>query len=218
MISFINVQKRYPLPGGSYKVVIEKLNMTFPKRNIGLIGANGAGKSTLLRMISGAELPDIGHIRRHVGVSFPLGFAGSFNGSLSGIENTRFVARIYGKDTEEVIEFVEEFAELGQHFYAPVRTYSSGMRARLSFGVSLAIDFQCYLVDEITAVGDQRFKVKSKEAFQKKLETANMVMVSHSPATLKDYCDMGIVLRDGKLIVFDDLDEAIKDHEAYMAR
>ena len=216
MINFQNVEKRYRLPGGGYKVILNHLNMTFPKRNIGLIGANGAGKSTILRMISGAELPDKGIIRREVEVSFPLGFSGSFNGSLSGIENTRFVARIYGKDTEEVIEYVKEFSELGSHFYAPVKTYSSGMRARLSFGVSLAIDFRCYLVDEITAVGDQRFKAKSKKAFMEILEKSNIIMVSHSNATLKDYCDMGIIVRDGNLNVYDDLSQAIKDHTKYM--
>nr|WP_321460982.1 ABC transporter ATP-binding protein [uncultured Cohaesibacter sp.] len=218
MIKFQNVEKKYKLPGGGYKVILEHLNMTFPKRNIGLIGANGAGKSTLLKMISGAELPDRGRIKREVEVSFPLGFSGSFNGSLTGLENTRFVARIYGKDTEQVIDYVQDFAELGSHFYAPVKTYSSGMRARLSFGVSLAIDFQCYLVDEITAVGDQRFKRKSRRAFQDILERANIIMVSHSDGTLKDYCDMGIIVRDGKLTVFDDLDDAIKDHTDFMKR
>ncbi len=216
MINFINVEKKYATPDGHHKVIVERLNMRFPARNIALIGANGAGKSTLLRLIAGAELPDVGRIRREVNVSFPMGFQGSFNGSLSGLENTRFVARIYGQDTERVVERVQQFAELGSHFHAPVRTYSSGMRARLSFGVSLAIDFQCYLVDEITAVGDQRFREKSKAAFKKKLENANIIMVSHSAATLRDYCDMGIILRDGKVMVFDDLEEAIADHESYM--
>lgn len=216
MINFVNVQKHYKTPGGGRKDIVKSLNMRFPKRNIALLGANGAGKSTMLRMISGAELPDQGKIIREVDVSFPLGFSGSFNGSLSGIENARFVSRIYGKDTEEVIEYVEEFAKLGDHFRAPVASYSSGMRARLSFGVSLAIDFECYLVDEITAVGDQRFKDTSKQAFKDKLQTANIIMVSHSTSTLKDYCDMGIILREGEVLVFDKLDDAIKDHESYM--
>ena len=218
MITFDGVSKKYKLPGGGYKTILENLNFTFPRQNIGLIGENGAGKSTILRMISGAELPDTGHITSQLQVSFPLGFAGSFNGSLTGIENTRFVARIYGKDTENVIEYVEDFAELGKHFYAPVRTYSSGMKARLSFGVSLAIDFECYLVDEIIAVGDSRFKEKSKKAFMKKLETAKIIMVSHSNTTLKDYCDMGIIMRNGKVNIFEDLNEAIRDHEEYMKR
>jgi len=217
MISFINVEKRYPVPGG-HKTIIRKLDTTFPRKNIALLGANGAGKSTLLRLIAGAELPDVGIIKRHVDVSFPMGFQGSFNGSLSGLENTLFVARIYGKDTEAVVEYVKEFAELGSHFGSPVRTYSSGMKGRLAFGVSLAVDFQCYLVDEITAVGDQRFKDKSKKAFQEKLEKANIIMVSHDMGTLKSYCDTGVVIRDGETIYYDDLDEAIKDHQAYMKR
>lgn len=218
MITFDSVTKRYKLPGGGYKAILENFSYKFPKRNIGLLGENGAGKTTVLRMISGAELPDSGHIKRNLKVSFPLGFAGSFNGSLTGIENTRFVARIYGKDTEQIIEYVEEFAELGKHFHAPVKTYSSGMKARLSFGVSLAIDFQCYLVDEITAVGDTRFKAKSKKAFMEKLETAKIIMVSHSNNTLKDYCDMGIIMRNGQVHTFDNLEDAIKDHEEYMKR
>nr|WP_321442491.1 ABC transporter ATP-binding protein [uncultured Cohaesibacter sp.] len=218
MINFINVEKHYKTPGGGRKDIIKTLNMRFPKRNIALMGANGAGKSTMLRLISGAELPDKGKIVREVGVSFPLGFSGSFAGALSGIENARFVARIYGKDTDEVLDYVEEFAQLGDHFRAPVNTYSSGMRARLSFGVSLAIDFDCYLVDEITAVGDERFKNKSKKAFMEKLQRSNIIMVSHSTPTLRDYCDMGIILRDGNAMVFEDLEDAIKDHDAYMKR
>ena len=218
MINFVNVEKSYPLPGGGRKVILSRLDAVLPKRNIAILGANGAGKSTLLRLIAGAELPDVGKIERKVKVSFPLGFQGSFNGSLNGLENTRFVARIYNQDTERVVEYVKEFAELGGHFLAPVRTYSSGMRARLAFGVSLAIDFQCYLVDEITAVGDQRFKDRSKKAFVSKLEKANIIMVSHSMPTLREYCDTAIILRDGATLFFEDLEEAIKNHNAYMAR
>ena len=218
MIDFINVAKKYRVPGGGHKVILSNLNTAFPKRNIAVLGANGAGKTTLLKLIAGAELPDAGNIKRNVKVSFPLGFQGSFNGSLSGIENTRFVARIYGQDTERVVDFVTEFAELGGHFRAPVRTYSSGMRARLAFGVSLAIDFECYLVDEITAVGDQRFKERSKQAFMRKLANANIIMVSHGMGTLREYCDMGVVLRDGEVRFYDDLNDAIEDHMAFMSR
>jgi capsular polysaccharide transport system ATP-binding protein len=217
MISFSNVEKKYRVPGG-FKHIIKRLNTTLPKRNIALLGANGAGKSTFIKLIAGAELPDIGHVKRNVNVSFPLGFQGSFNGSLSGLENTRFIARIYGQDTEYVVDYVREFAELGPHFRSPVKTYSSGMKARLAFGVSLAIDFDCYLVDEITEVGDQRFKIKSKKAFSEKLKRANIIMVSHAMGTLRSYCDMGIILRDGDVIFFDDLEEAIKAHNAYMTR
>jgi capsular polysaccharide transport system ATP-binding protein len=217
LIEFVNIAKKFRVPGG-FKPVINLLNYRFPRRNIAVLGGNGAGKSTLLRLISGTELPDRGHIMRYANVSFPLGFQGSFKGSLSGLENTRFIARIYGQDTERVIDFVREFAELDAHFFSPVKTYSSGMRAKLAFGVSLAIDFDCYLVDEITEVGDQRFKRKARKAFDDKLTTANIILVSHAIATLKSYCDMGVIVRDGDIKVFDDIDEAISDHEAYMSR
>jgi capsular polysaccharide transport system ATP-binding protein len=213
MIDFIGVRKQYPV-GDGYKTILRDLSMRLPKRNIAILGENGAGKSTLLRLIAGSERPDDGDIHRHVKVSFPLGFAGSFNGSLTGNENARFVARIYGQDTDSVLEFVREFSQLGEHLSMPVRTYSSGMRARLAFGVSLAIDFECYLVDEITAVGDSRFQKRSKAAFKEKLDRANMIMVSHSNNTLRDYCDIGAVLHEGRLTLYDDLKDAISQHEA----
>ncbi len=212
MIEFIEVEKRYRTRQ-QHKVILRSGTFELPWRNIALIGENGAGKSTLLRLISGAEQPDAGDIRRRVKVSFPLGFAGSFNGSLSGAENAKFVARIYGQDTDALIEYVQSFADLGEHFYMPVKTYSSGMRARLAFGVSLAIDFECYLVDEITAVGDERFKRRSREAFKAKLANSRMIMVSHSSSTLRDYCDMGALLHQGELQIFDDINEAIRVHE-----
>lgn len=213
MIDFYGVRKQYPV-GDGYKTILRDLSVRFPKRNIAILGENGAGKSTLLRLIAGSERPDDGDILRHVKVSFPLGFAGSFNGSLTGNENARFVARIYGQDTDYVLEFVREFSQLGEHLSMPVRTYSSGMRARLAFGVSLAIDFECYLVDEITAVGDSRFQKRSRAAFKEKLERANIIMVSHSNSTLRDYCDTGAVLHEGRLTIFDDLKDAISQHEA----
>lgn len=213
MIEFIDVRKRYPVRDG-YKTILRGLSASLPKRNIAILGENGAGKSTLLRLIAGSERPDAGEIKRDVKISFPLGFAGSFNGSLSGYENATFVARIYGQETDRVLEFVREFSQLGEHLNMPVRTFSSGMRARLAFGVSLAVDFECYLVDEITAVGDSRFQRRSKAAFKGKLERANIIMVSHSDSTLRDYCDMGAVLHDGRLTLYDDLMDAINQHKA----
>lgn len=213
MIEFIGVRKQYPTRDG-YKMILRDLSIRFPKRNIAILGENGAGKSTLLRLIAGSERPDDGDILRHVKVSFPLGFAGSFNGSLTGNENARFVARIYGQDTDYMLDYVREFSQLGEHLSMPVRTYSSGMRARLAFGVSLAIDFDCYLVDEITAVGDSRFQKRSKAAFKTKLQHSNIIMVSHSNSTLRDYCDIGAVLHEGRLTIYDDLREAIGQHEA----
>lgn len=217
MIDFVSVRKQYPVRDG-FKTILRDLSVRLPKRNIAILGENGAGKSTLLRLIAGSERPDDGDIRRHVKVSFPLGFAGSFNGSLTGNENARFVARIYGQDTDRVMEFVREFSQLGEHLSMPVRTYSSGMRARLAFGVSLAIDFQCYLVDEITAVGDSRFQKRSRAAFKEKLERANIIMVSHSNNTLRDYCDIGAVLHEGRLTVYDNLNDAISQHESNQSK
>jgi len=215
MIKFNKINKQYAV-GNSQKVIVEDLTLDLPKRNIAILGENGAGKSTMLRLISGTELPDSGKIDRNVKISFPLGFAGSFNASLSGAENSLFVSRIYGQDTEAIIEYVKEFSELGDHLYMPVKSYSSGMRARLAFGISLAMDFECYLIDEITAVGDQKFRIKSRQAFQKKLKNANLIMVSHSNQTLKEYCDMGLVIRNGQAKLYDNLEDAIEDHEDYM--
>jgi capsular polysaccharide transport system ATP-binding protein len=217
MIRFEQVVKTYRVPRGQ-QVVFRGLSMELPKANIAILGANGAGKSTLLRLIAGTELPDAGHIHREGKVSWPLGFSGSFNGSLSGAENVRFVARIYGKDTEHVLDFVEEFAELGAFFHAPVSSYSAGMRARLAFGVSMAISFDWYLVDEIIAVGDERFRQKCQRMFKERLRLSTIVMVSHATSTLRDYCEMGGIIRDGDLVLYDNLKDAITDHERAMRR
>ncbi|MTI16709.1 ABC transporter ATP-binding protein [Rhodobacteraceae bacterium RKSG542] len=214
MIEFKNVRKTYRLKGVE-KVIIENLTMKFPKgKNIGIVGHNGAGKSTLMRLIAGAELPDEGTIKRHVKVSWPLGFAGGFSGNMTGIENIRFVARMYGEDTERMIDFVEDFSELGASMRLPISTYSSGMRARLAFGVSMAIDFKYYLIDEVTAVGDARFKKKCDEVFQSKLEKSNIIMISHSDGTLKKLCNVGCLLHEGKLTMYDDLNEALAQHSS----
>ena len=213
MIDFIDVEKKYRARD-TYKTILQRGSFTLPSGNIALMGENGAGKSTLMRLISGVEKPDLGVIKRNVKVSFPLGFAGSFNGSLTGEENAKFVARIYGQDTDALIEYVRSFADLGEHFFMPVRTYSSGMRARLAFGISLAIDFECYLVDEITAVGDARFKERSKQAFKTKLQTSRIIMISHSMSTLRDYCDTGVVLHKGSVYFHSSLDDAVRHHEA----
>lgn len=215
MITIENVSKRYRMRDG-YKVILEDASVHLPERNIALLGANGTGKSTLLRMISGAEQPNSGQIICDYRVSFPLGFAGSFNGSMSGIENALFTSRIYGQETEQVVEYVKDFSELGEQLYMPVHTYSSGMRARLAFGVSLAIDFELYLVDEITAVGDARFRDRSREAFKSKLGSASIFMVSHNMGSLRDYCDAGVIIESGKMIYYDDLEEAIEHHEHNM--
>lgn len=218
MIEFRNLRKTYRLSGVE-KVIINRLNLTFPgNRNIGILGHNGAGKSTFMRLIAGAELPDEGRVIRRVKVSWPLGFAGGFNGDMTGIENARFVARMYGEDTEQVISFVEDFSELGPSMRLPINTYSSGMRARLAFGVSMAINFGTYLIDEITAVGDARFKKKCDEVFQDKLQHANIIMISHSMASIRKFCENGCVIDAGRLTFYDDVEEAIAVHERNQAQ
>jgi capsular polysaccharide transport system ATP-binding protein len=178
------------------------------------LGRNGAGKSTLLRIIAGTEQPDSGTISRTGVVSWPIGFSGGFSGSLTGEENCRFVARIYGADLDEVVGFSADFAELGDYFYMPVKTYSSGMRARLAFGLSMAIAFDAYLVDEVTAVGDSRFQEKCRKAFEARSGRSSVIIVSHNLSTVRDYCQRCAVIKEGKLLSFDSVDEASAVYEA----
>ncbi|MGB6711556.1 MAG: ABC transporter ATP-binding protein, partial [Methylocella sp.] len=176
----------------------------------GIFGSNGAGKSTLLRLIGGTELPNSGQIFRDVRISWPLGFGGGFHPLMTGRENLKFASRIYGANLRRVIDFVEYFSELGNYLDMPVATYSSGMQARLAFGLSMAIDFDCYLVDEITAVGDARFGLRCRQAFEEKRGRSSMIMVSHDIGTVKAYCDRGLVLCRGKLVAFSRIDDAVE--------
>jgi capsular polysaccharide transport system ATP-binding protein len=213
VIEFQDVSKAYSSSKAT-KVILKNFSGEFPRgRNIGLLGVNGAGKSTLLRLIAGTEHPDRGRIRRRAFISFPVGFA-AFKGNLSGRENCRFVARIYGVDTRSVERFVEEFSEIGRYFDMPIATYSSGMRSRISFGLSMAIDFDCYLVDEALSVGDGIFRARADALFEAKAKQANLIIVSHNPGTVRKYCDMGAVLSNGELLMFDQLDDAIRHYEA----
>ena len=212
MIYLSNIYKTY-YSKGIRKTIFQGLNFEFNMdRNYALLGQNGVGKSTLLRLIAGGEIPDAGNIIRKGKVSWPMGFSGGFNGNMTGIENIRFVARIYGKDLKKVIEYVHDFSELGESISLPIKTYSSGMRARLAFGLSLAIDFDCYLVDEVIAVGDANFKMKSKQAFKAKFDHSFLIMASHSPGIIKEYCDCGILLKHGSLEYHDSIDDLL---EAY---
>jgi capsular polysaccharide transport system ATP-binding protein len=215
MISFEAVTKIYNVKNVR-KLILDEVTFVFENgRNIAIMGHNGAGKSTLMRMLAGIEPATTGQIRRDEKVSWPMGFSAGFNGSMTGIENARFVARIYGQNTERVLEQVQNFAELGASLDLPILTYSSGMKARLAFGLSLAVNFDCYLIDEITAVGDRRFRKKSEAALKGKIRDARVIMISHSEKTIRDYCDSGVLVYGSKLYFYDNLDDLIADYNKF---
>jgi capsular polysaccharide transport system ATP-binding protein len=217
MIRFENLSKVYVIDG-QRKVVADNISLTFPTGAVvALLGRNGAGKSTLLRMIAGTQDPTSGRIVSTGTISWPVGFAGSFHPELTGAQNIRFLARIYGVDTGELVDFVEDFAELGAHYRLPFRTYSAGMKSRLAFGASMGIAFDTYLVDEVTAVGDAAFRVRSTALFNDRMRSAGAVMVSHAMGQVRQTCDVGAVLEDGRLVYYDDLEAAIAHHERNMA-
>lgn len=217
MIELRNVNKAFVL-NGHRKVVADDITVIFPKNKaVGILGRNGAGKSTLLKMLAGTMEPDSGHIISEGGMSWPVGFAGSFHPDLTGLQNTRFIARVYGVDTDELVEFVLEFSELKEHFGLPVRTYSSGMRSRLAFGISMGIKFDTYLVDEITAVGDASFREKSEALFKFRMEESSAIMVSHALGQVQRMCHHVAVLENGKLLYFEDVDEGIVAHQRIMS-
>lgn len=213
MIRLTSVEKSYPTRSGR-KTVLSSLNYDFVRgQNTGVLGSNGAGKSTLMRLLSGAELPNKGRIERMAQVSWPLGFAGGLHGSLTGRENVAFVSRLYGKDYAEVLDFVEDFAEIGRNMSNEVKTYSSGMKARVAFGLSMAINFDYYLIDEVIAVGDATFKRKCRAVLDERLSEATVILVSHSAGLLREFCDVGCVLKDGGLIGFPTVQEAFTYYE-----
>jgi len=217
MIRLENLTKIFALEGRR-KVVADNINVVFPSgRSVALLGRNGAGKSTLLQMIAGTQDPSAGRIVSTGTISWPVGFAGSFHPDLSGVQNTRFIARIYGVDSDQLVGFVEDFAGLGVHFHLPLRTYSSGMRSRLAFGVSMGIGFDTYLVDEVTAVGDSAFRARSSEIFLDRMKRSGAVVVSHAMEQVRELCDAAAVLEDGKLIYYDDVIEGIAHHNRNMA-
>lgn len=209
MIELKNIVKYYPIKGGRRKV-LDNINLVIsPGEKIGILGKNGAGKSTLIRILSGAEEPSSGNIKRTMNISWPLAFSGSFQGSLTGADNVRFVCRVYNTDYKKAMELVESFAELGKYLYEPVKVYSSGMRARLAFAISLAVDFDCYLIDEVISVGDASFHQKCQvELFEKRSHKA-MVIVSHELHNIREHCDKVAVLNNGVLTIFENLEDAI---------
>ncbi|WP_341210894.1 ABC transporter ATP-binding protein [Sphingomonas paucimobilis] len=216
MIVLENLNKSFRTKTGR-KVVARNINAMFPTgKSVALLGRNGAGKSTLMDMIGGTVRPDSGRVVTTGTVSWPVGFAGSFHRDMSGAQNTRFIARVYGVDSDELLDFVADFAELGPHFDLPVRHYSSGMRSRLAFGVSIGIPFDTYLVDEVTAVGDANFKRKSRIIFQHRMERAGSVVVTHAMGQVRQMCQAGAVLENGNLTYYEDVEEAIDAHHRNM--
>jgi capsular polysaccharide transport system ATP-binding protein len=208
MIKLANVTKQYRVRNGVHTVFRDVNLEIAPGEKIGILGRNGAGKSTMIRLLSGAELPTRGRVLRHMSVSWPLAFGGAFQGSLTGVDNVRFICRVYGADASTVIPAVEDFAELGHYLREPVKTYSSGMRARLAFAISLAIEFDCFLIDEVISVGDARFHEKCQaELFEKRKDRA-MVIVSHEAHNIREHCDRACVLHAGTLYPFPDVDTA----------
>src|SRR5271157_5398942 len=209
MITLDRVSKVYRTRTGR-KTVLDNVSATFEGgHNFGILGVNGAGKSTLIRLLAGSEMPDRGVVRRYARVSFPLGFGGTFHGTLSGRENVAFIARIYGAALSSAIAYVEAFSELGEYFHMPVNTYSAGMRARLAFAACLAIDFDVYLIDEVTEIGDQRFRRKCAEAFRERMLRSDIILVTHNTHTLRQYCDKGAILANGELAFYDDIASAL---------
>lgn len=217
MIHIEHVTKRYATRHGDV-TVLDDVNLTIrPGEKIGILGRNGAGKSTIIRLISGAERPSAGLIRREMSVSWPLAFGGAFQGTLTGLDNLRFICRVYGKSTEDKIAYVQEFSELGRYLREPVKTYSAGMRARLAFAISMVVEFDCFLIDEIVAVGDSRFQDKCRvELFEKRKDRA-MIIVSHDPGYVRAHCDHAAVLVKGKLTPFANVDDAFAFYQSHAA-
>ncbi|WP_084208345.1 ABC transporter ATP-binding protein [Cobetia marina] len=226
MIEINGLYKRYR-NHHSNPWILKNVNIVIPAGvSVGLIGANGAGKSTLLRLIAGMDTPDRGEVVRHSRVSWPVGLSGGMQGSLTGRQNVKFVARAQGRndDVERIVSFVKDFAEIGEAFDKPVKTYSSGMRSRLSFGLSFAFDFDIYISDEATSVGDRVFKAKAQDLFSKNVKKSSIIMVSHSEGILRENCKSGIYIKESNALWFDDIDDALlayhldsesKSQEAY---
>jgi len=216
MIELRNVTKFYKTSKGK-KYILNNVSQIIPTHtNVGILGRNGAGKSTLLRMLGGIDFPNSGTIRSDKTFSWPMGLAGGFQGSMTGRQNVKFVCRIYGKsdiEIESAIESVKDFSELGDYFDMPIKIYSSGMKSRLSFGLSLFFDFDYLIIDETLSVGDKNFQVKSKAALRKKIENCNVLLVSHSMPILKEICDAGIVVDGGEMTYYEDINEAIQIYD-----
>ena len=216
MIALDNVWKSYPTRQGRADV-LKDVSFTLQKgERIGILGGNGSGKSTLIRIVSGIERPTRGQVRSDMRISWPLAFAGAFQGSLTGFDNMRFICRIYDARFEDVVDFVKEFSQLGAYLREPMRVYSSGMRARLAFAMSMMIEFECYLLDEVFSVGDSRFQQRCYEELFVKRNDRAFFIVSHDPGYLKEHCTRGSVLHAGVLTHYDTVEEAQAEHLRHM--
>ena len=217
MFELRNVTKSYLTPKGR-RYVFRNLSLSIPPgKNIGLIGRNGAGKSTLMRLLGAADIPDSGSVITDKSISWPVGLAGGFQGSMTGRDNIKFVCRIYGAvgdDMREKVRYVQDFAEIGDWIDEPIKTYSSGMRSRLAFGLSMAFDFDYYLIDEVMSVGDAQFKRKCADVFQEKLQQSKVVLVTHNMNEVKKICDIVLLVRNGEIQVYEDVAEGIKAYNA----
>lgn len=216
MIRLSDVRKTYPVSGGEVEV-LKGISLEVRRgQRLGIVGGNGAGKSTLIRLISGIERQTSGVIERDMQVSWPLAFSGAFQGTLTGLDNVRFICRIYGMDYREVIDFVQDFSQLGRFLREPVKVYSSGMRARLAFAVSMMVEFDCYLIDEVVAVGDARFQARCEEELFVKRADRAIIIVSHETHYLRTHVDRACVLEKGVLHHFEDIDSALDHHQHTM--
>ncbi|MGO4168394.1 ABC transporter ATP-binding protein [Novosphingobium sp. YAF33] len=213
MIHVDNIHKVYPTRAGD-RVVLDNINFILhPGEKLGILGRNGAGKSTLIRLVSGAERPTSGEITRTMSVSWPLAFGGAFQNALTGMDNVRFISRIYKQDYRKNIDFVADFTELGLYLREPIRSYSQGMRARLAFAISMIIEFDCYLIDEISAVGDAKFHEKCEaELFHKRRDRA-MLIISHDTEYVRNHCGRFAVLNEGNLLFYPEFDQALDAHK-----
>jgi capsular polysaccharide transport system ATP-binding protein len=215
MILLDNVSKYYDTRGAGRRWVLRDTTAVIrPGDRIGILGRNGAGKSTLMRLLGGVEYPSHGRVERRMSVSWPLAHGIGVHSALTGADNARFIARIYGRPLDEVVHAVDDFAELGSYMNAPISTYSSGMMSRLLLGLSLSMDFDCYLIDEATSVGDQRFIERTQATLETRLKSRAVVLVSHHPLHVRTFCRTAAILHDGSLTFFEDLDEAIATYEA----
>ncbi|WP_397581500.1 ABC transporter ATP-binding protein [Sphingorhabdus sp.] len=215
MIICENLSKSYPA-GHGRKQILKNINLTIkPGERVALLGRNGAGKSTLIKQIGGVELPDRGRIIRTMTSSWPIGFNGGFQGSLTGYDNARFIARIYGVSYGEIREYVEDFTELGKSLGMPVKTYSSGMRARLAFALSLAIEFDCYLIDEVILVGDSKFQDRCREELFRKRADRALLIASHDMHIVLELCEKAIIIEDGLSYTYSSVQSAV---DAYLEK